>query len=114
MLLHVALSCVGLLLGCELIATNDCHRATVGRLPLQDWSQSKEDWASTAIYQNLTRTATQRRRGKFCKYTRADLLKKYADTELVDGLIARKEKEGLAWDHPDFPGTPCVATRMAN
>ena len=70
----------------------------------QDWAQSGGDWGKSAIYQNLTRTEKQRRRGRFKKMTRDQLLAKYADTELVAQLISRKESEHLAFDHPDFPG----------
>jgi hypothetical protein len=61
----------------------------------------------------MKKSFKQRRRGTFRKYTRKDLMDRYNDQDLVSSLVARKEKDGLAWDHPDFPGALRVASCCA-
>lgn len=69
----------------------------------ESWLQAGGDWAQVDLTQVATLTAT--RSDKSCLEARKveDVLKMYGE-ELGRDLVARKKREGLVEDNPDFPG----------
>jgi len=75
----------------------------------EDWSQSKENWAATALVQSMTRTMGKKKTASFKWMSRTELDKKYNDDlGTVNELVERKTKENNFKDNPDFPGACLV------
>lgn len=69
----------------------------------EDWLQAGQQWAGSSIVARFSRTHTSRNKGRYRLMSRKELLDKYVNEELVNDLVERKRKEGLAFPDTNFP-----------
>lgn len=68
----------------------------------EDWLQSGQCWARSAIVMNASRSHEQRRRGVHVMKDRTWLLERYKDEVAVNSIIAKK-REAQAQRKPGDP-----------